>query len=77
MDTLKWISLYIFGAPSENKAELFYHLVGTKFYATGNVDQIEVGNNAYVKASDVEFINQGLTLTPSNTPEEAQAAAKK
>ncbi|CDI42888.1 S-layer protein [Lactobacillus helveticus] len=63
--------------PSENKAELFYHLVGTKFYATGNVDQIEVGNNAYVKASDVEFINQGLTLTPSNTPEEAQAAAKK
>lgn len=63
--------------PSENKAELFYHLVGTKFYATGNVDQIEVGNNAYVKASDVKFINQGLTLTPSNTPEEAQAAAKK
>lgn len=63
--------------PSENKAELFYHLVGTKFYATGNVDKIEVGNNAYVKASDVEFINQGLTLTPSNTPEEAQAAAKK
>lgn len=63
--------------PSENKAELFYHLVGTKFYATGNVDQTEVGNNAYVKASDVEFINQGLTLTPSNTPEEAQAAVKK
>lgn len=63
--------------PSENKAELFYHLVGTKFYATGNVDQIEVGNNAYVKASDVEFINQGLTLTPSNTPQEAQAAVNK
>ncbi|MFM9597719.1 hypothetical protein ACKI1O_51475, partial [Streptomyces scabiei] len=40
--------LYIW-VPSENKAELFYHLVGTKFYATGNVDQIEVGNNAYVK----------------------------
>ena len=41
------------------------------------MDRIEVGRNAYVKASDVEFINQGLTLTPSNTPAEAKAAAQK
>lgn len=73
---LKVDKLVYIWVPSENKAELFYHLVGTKFYATG-VDQIEVGSNAYVKASDVEFINTGLNLTPSNTPEEAQAAALK
>ncbi|CCI84729.1 hypothetical protein FC52_GL001610 [Lactobacillus pasteurii DSM 23907 = CRBIP 24.76] len=63
--------------PSENKAELFYHLVGTKFYATGNIDRIDVGSDAYVKASDVKFIPQGLTLSPSNTAAEAEAAAKK
>ena len=74
---LKVDKLVYIWIPSENKTELFYHLVGTKFYATGNVDQIEVGHDAYVKASDVEFINTGLKLTPSNTPEEAQAAALK
>lgn len=73
---LKVDKLVYIWVPSENKAELFYHLVGTKFYATG-VDQIEVGHNAYVKANDVEFINTGLKLTPSNTPEEAQTAALK
>ncbi|GFO98697.1 hypothetical protein [Lactobacillus helveticus] len=31
--------------------------------------------DAYVKASDVEF--HGVKLTPSNTPEEAQATALK
>ncbi|MCH4003631.1 MAG: class III bacteriocin [Lactobacillus crispatus] len=51
--------------------------VGTKFYATGNVDQIEVGNDAYVKASDVKFVNIVLTLTPSNTAAEAEATALK
>ena len=68
---LKVDKLIYIWVPSENKAELFYHLVGTKFYATGNVDQIEVGNDAYVKASDVKFVNIGLTLTPSNTAAEA------
>lgn len=63
--------------PSEQKVDLFYHLVGTKFYATGNVDQIKVGHNAYVKASDVKFINGSKKLTPSNTPEEAKAASLK
>ncbi|ALJ23678.1 s-layer protein [Lactobacillus gallinarum] len=74
---LKVDKLVYIWVPSENKAELFYHLVGTKFYATGNIDQIEVGHNAYVKANDVKFIDLGLKLTPSNTPEEAQAAALK
>lgn len=78
MGHLKVDKLVYIWVPSENKAELFYHLVGTRFYATGNtVDHIDVGSNAYVKASDVEFVNQGLTLTPSNTPEQAKAAAQK
>ncbi|NRO05224.1 hypothetical protein IMAU10031_01946 [Lactobacillus helveticus] len=58
--------------PSEQKVDSFYHLVGT-----GNVDQIKVGHNAYVKASDVKFINGSKKLTPSNTPEEAKAASLK
>lgn len=66
---------------SENKAELFYHLVGTSFYAsttpTARWSTIHVGKNAYVKASDVKSIDIGLKLTPSNTPEEAKAAALK
>ncbi|WP_243419864.1 hypothetical protein [Lactobacillus helveticus] len=53
--------LYIW-VPTEQKAELFYHLVTTV-------------KDAYVKASDVEF--HGVKLTPSNTPEEAQTAALK
>lgn len=77
MGHLKVDKLVYIWVPSENKAELFYHLVGTKFYATGNIDRIDVGSDAYVKASDVKFINQGLTLTPSNTEAEAEAAAKK
>ena len=77
MGHLKVDKLVYIWVPSENKAELFYHLVGTKFYATGNIDRINVGSDAYVKASDVKFINQGLTLTPSNTAAEAEAAAKK
>lgn len=65
--------------PSEQKAELFYHLVGTHFEATTPASNqnptIEVGKDAYVKASDVEFVEQSTKLTPSNIPEEAKAAA--
>ena len=74
------VGLY-FGYQSENKAELFYHLVGTSFYAsttpTARKSRIEVGHNAYVKANDVKAIDVGLKLTPSNTAAEAEAAAKK
>ena len=31
----------------------------------------------YVKASDVKFVENSVKITPSNTPEEAQAAALK
>lgn len=65
--------LYIW-VPSDQKAELFYHLVGHKMFATNGVNQIDVGDG-YVKASDVKFI-AGVKLTPSNTPAEAAAAAK-
>lgn len=58
--------LYIW-VPSENKAELFYHLVGTSFYAsttpTAHWSTINVGHDAYVKASDVKFV-YGVKLTP-------------
>lgn len=63
--------------PDKNKADLFYHLVGHSFYATGkggDQDRINVGSNAYVKANDVKFIEQSKKLTPSNTLEEAKAA---
>lgn len=68
--------------PSENKADLFYHLVGQGFYASvvpnsnSNMNMIEVGPNAYVKASDVKFGVDTLQLAPDNTPEEAKAAAQ-
>ena len=70
--------LYIW-VPAENKAELFYHLKGHKFYATdlpggGGPDSIDVGDG-YVKKSDVKFI-AGVKLSPINTAEEAQQNAK-
>ena len=71
--------MYIW-VPSEKKANLFYHLVGTKFYATNTgtsfFDKIDVGHDAYVKADDVKFVN-GVQLTPLNTAAEAQVAAQK
>lgn len=64
--------LYIW-LPKENKAELFYHLVGKSFYATkGEWSAITV-KDGYVKADDVKY-SMGIKLTPSNTPEEAKAA---
>ena len=63
--------LYIW-VPIEQKAELFYHLVTKRLDADHNYFTVK---DAYVKASDVEF--HGVKLTPSNTPEEAQAAALK
>ena len=33
--------------------------------------------DAYVKASDIEFVENSVKLTPSNTAAEAEAAAKK
>lgn len=64
--------------PNENKAELFYHLAETSLYAsesaTSKGSTIDVGKDAYVKASDVKFIEKSKNLTPSNTAEEAKAA---
>ncbi|KRL89687.1 SLAP domain-containing protein [Lactobacillus kalixensis] len=68
--------IYIW-VPSENKAELFYHLVENTFSATGTTSSINVGNNAYVKANDVQFYTDSVALTPSNTPEQAKAATQK
>ncbi|BDR61077.1 SLAP domain-containing protein [Lactobacillus xylocopicola] len=65
--------LYIW-VPSEQKADLFYHLVGHKFYATGNIDKIDVGNG-YVKAKAVKFVD-GVKLKPINTLEEAEDQAR-
>ena len=48
------------------------HLVTKRLDADHNYFTVK---DAYVKASDVEF--HGVKLTPSNTPEEAQAAALK
>lgn len=72
--------------PSENKAEEFYHLAPVRYWQ--NV--IRLSNNGqytkdymplkadnYVKASDVKFVENSVKITPSNTPEEAQAAALK
>ena len=70
--------LYIW-VPSENKAELFYHMKGHMFYATNKPDgkgggQVDF-DDSYVKASDVRFIS-GVRLSPINTAEEASQAAK-
>lgn len=65
--------LYIW-VPSENKAELFYHLVGKSVYS--NQGEVQFADS-YVKASDVRFDPNSTSLTPSNTAAEAEAAAQK
>lgn len=76
--------LYIW-VPSENKAEEFYHLAPDSHWK----DVLRLSSNgqyvndhmpikdAYVKASDVQFIENSVKLTPSNTTAEAEATAKK
>lgn len=75
--------LYIW-VPSENKAELFYHLTPTSSWK--NVLRLDNGKyvrdniplkDTYVKASDVQFVENSVKLNPSNTAAEAQAAAVK
>ena len=65
--------LYLW-VPSENKAELFYHLVGNS--VEGSKGSLNF-TDGYVKASDVKFDTDSVALTPSNTAAEAEAAAKK
>ncbi|MBP2058937.1 hypothetical protein J2Z60_002128 [Lactobacillus colini] len=75
--SLKVDKLVYLWVPSEQKAELFYHPVAQRMYATskGSSDIIEL-HNGYVKASDVKF-NMGLKLIPGNTPQEAKVAYDK
>ena len=70
--------------PSENKAELFYHLAPTSSWK--NVLRLDNGKyvrdniplkDTYVKANDVQFVENSVKLTPSNTAAEAEAAAQK
>lgn len=77
--------IYIW-VPSENKAEEFYHLVPTNYWkdvlrlsSNGEYvgDRIPLKEETYVKASDVQFNTKSVALTPSNTPEQAKAAAQK
>lgn len=65
--------LYIW-VPSENKAELFYHLVGKEVASNNGHISFDDG---YVKASDVQFMSNSKAITPSNTAAEAEASAKK
>ena len=65
--------LYIW-VPSENKAELFYHLVGKEVASNNGHISFDDG---YVKASDVQFMSNSKAITPSNTAAEAEAAVKK
>ena len=65
--------LYIW-VPSENKAELFYHLVGKEVASNNGHISFDDG---YVKESDVQFMSNSKAITPSNTDAEAEAAAKK
>lgn len=65
--------LYIW-VPSENKAELFYHLVGKEVASNNGHISFDDG---YVKASDVQFMSNSKAITPSNTAAEVEAAAKK
>ena len=65
--------LYLW-VPSENKAELFYHLVYNS--VEGSKGSLNF-TDGYVKASDVKFDTDSVALTPSNTAAEAEAAAKK
>lgn len=60
--------------PSENKAELFYHLVGKEVASNNGHISFDDG---YVKESDVQFMSNSKAITPSNTAAEAEAAAKK
>ena len=72
--------------PSENKVEEFYRLTPTKDWkdvytlsSNGQYikDSMALKDDTYVKASDVHFEQNSVKLTPSNTPAEAEAAAKK
>ncbi|WP_308556663.1 SLAP domain-containing protein [uncultured Lactobacillus sp.] len=65
--------LYLW-VPSENKAELFYHLTGNSVDGSKGTLSFTDG---YVKANDVKFDTNSVALTPSNTPEQAKAAAQK
>lgn len=68
-------ALYIYN-PEAKKSELYYHLWKTIFVrASAEDDGIDTAvDNTYVKASDVDI--SGLKLTPTNTAEEAEEAAK-
>lgn len=70
--------------PSENIAEEFYHLTPSRYWkdvqrlsSTGQYvrDHIALKDPSYVKANDVKFVDGSVKLTPSNTPEQAKAAA--
>lgn len=78
---VQWTFFNSLWSVDQKRGELFYHLVGTSFYAsttpTARWSTIHVGKNGYVKASDVKSIDIGLKLTPSNTPEEAKVASLK
>lgn len=60
-------AVYIW-VPSENKADLFYHLVAK--HAEGSKHYLEF-SDAYVKANNVQTM--GVKLTPKNTLAQAQA----
>ena len=76
--------LYIW-VPSENKVEEFYHLspftIGDEInyvqYATHEIaaSTTVYDKGPYVKVDDVKFVDGSVKLTPSNTPEQAKAAA--
>ena len=53
--------------PSENKAELFYHVIG---YPNSNTNELK--DYGYIKASAIKKI-RGLKLEPINTAAEAKA----
>ena len=69
----------------DNKAELFYRLsLNGQYRSVYRItsdgsrisDRLPI-KDAYVKASDVEIDPDSIALTPSNTPAEAEAAARK
>lgn len=72
--------------PSENKVEEFYRLTPTKDWKDVYIlssngqyvkDDMALKDDTYVKVSDVHFEHNSVALKPSNTPEEAEAAALK
>ena len=65
--------LYIW-VPSENKAELFYHLVGKEVSSNNGHISFDDG---YVKASEVKFMTNSKAITLSNTAAEAKISALK